>query len=112
MGTEDDQGFDKIMNGLTEALDFADGRIAGAVVREITLQAPDLRAIRRQTASAKRFLAAALGLSPATVRNWEQGRRTIDPATRALYLLIKSNPRSVLDMLARAAADMDPTVAD
>ena len=48
----------------------------------------------------------------ATVRNWEQGRRTIDPATRALYLLIKSNPRSVLDMLARAAADMDPTAAD
>ena len=106
------KAFDKIMTGLTEALDFADGRTAGAVVREITLQAPDLRAIRLQTGLSQARFAAALGLSPATVRNWEQGRRTIDPATRALYLLIKSNPRSVLDMLARAAADMDPTAAD
>ena len=106
------KAFDKIMNGLTEALDFADGRTAGAVVREITLQAPDLRAIRRQTGLSQARFAAAIGLSPATVRNWEQGRRTIDPATRALYPLIKSNPRSVLDMLARAAADMDPTAAD
>lgn len=50
--------------------------------------------------------AARFGLSPATVRDWEQGRRRPDAAARVLLLTIASNPAAV-DSALQIAVDQD-----
>jgi putative transcriptional regulator len=62
----------------------------------------DVRAIRAglglsQTAFARRF-----GFSPATIREWEQGRRQPEAAARVLLLVIASKPEVVDEVLAAA----------
>jgi putative transcriptional regulator len=39
------------------------------------------------------------GIPAATVNNWEQGRRSPDPAARALLLVIEREPEAVLRAL-------------
>ncbi len=46
----------------------------------------------------------ALGIPVATLRNWEQGRNAIDPAARALLILIARDPEGALAALAAARA--------
>jgi len=43
--------------------------------------------------------AAAIRVPVATLRNWEQGRRRLDPAARSLLLLVWANPKAALRAL-------------
>jgi putative transcriptional regulator len=56
---------------------------------------------RRLNMTQERF-AAALGISVATLRNWEQGRNAIDPAARSLLILVARDPEGALAILAAA----------
>jgi putative transcriptional regulator len=48
--------------------------------------------------------AEATGIPVATLRNWEQGRHAIDPAAKALLILIARDPEAALATLAAARA--------
>lgn len=104
--------FDRIMQGLTEVIDYADGNTAGAVVHEIVINGPDARSIRQKTKLSQDKFARLLGLSPASVRNWEQGRRAMDASTRALYLSLSHDPVGVIQGIQREASDRTVEAAD
>ncbi|MEQ1890814.1 MAG: helix-turn-helix domain-containing protein [Alphaproteobacteria bacterium] len=61
--------------------------------------------LRRRLNLTQEAFAAALGIPVATLRNWEQGRNAIDPAARALLLLVARDPEGTLAVLAAARAD-------
>jgi putative transcriptional regulator len=62
----------------------------------------DVRAIRAQTGLSQTQFAKRFGFSPASVREWEQGRRRPEAAARILLLVIASRPEVVDEVLAAA----------
>ncbi len=63
--------------------------------RTFTFRPEDVRAIRRRLGQSQVEFALLIGVSPATLRNWEQGRRTPDGPARALLRVAAANPRAV-----------------
>jgi len=60
--------------------------------------------LRRQLNMTQEAFAASLGIPVATLRNWEQGRNAIDPAARALLVLVARDPKGTLAALASTRA--------
>jgi putative transcriptional regulator len=90
--------FDKIAEGLTEALAVARGQAEPAglhVPTEI-----DVRAIRLKAGMSQEAFASAFGFSVHQVRQWEQGRYRPLGAMRAYLVMIERNHRVILDLLA------------
>jgi putative transcriptional regulator len=89
--------FDKIAEGLQEALAIARGTAEPAqwhVPEEI-----DVRSIRIGTGLAQEEFARAFGFTVHQIRQWEQGRHRPLGAMRAYLVVIGRNPSAVLTML-------------
>lgn len=65
--------------------------------RSFRIENPDVREIRRHLKLTQQQFAELLGISPATLRNWEQGRRKPEGAARVLLCVAAKHPRAVLD---------------
>jgi putative transcriptional regulator len=61
----------------------------------------DVRAIRALTGMSQAKFAELLDIEPATLRNWEQRRRTPTGPARALLRAIRNNPIEVIRALSR-----------
>jgi putative transcriptional regulator len=93
----------KIIKGLREAVDFAKGRRAGAIVREVKVPDHiDVVAVRRKLELSQREFALRFGFSLSTVQNWEQGHRSPEGPARALLTIIDREPDAVQRALRRA----------
>jgi putative transcriptional regulator len=68
--------------------------------RAIRLAEPDVRKIRRAYGLSQQKFAALMGISIATLRNWEQGRRRPQGAARVLLRIAAKHPQAVLDSVA------------
>ncbi len=60
--------------------------------------------LRRRLNMTQEQFAEAVGLPVATLRNWEQGRNSIDPAGKSLLILLARDPEAALATLAAARA--------
>ena len=58
-----------------------------------------VRQVRRKLKLSQREFAQVIGVSVATLRNWEQGRRKPDGPARALLRVAARNPRAVAEAL-------------
>lgn len=90
---------DELIASMREGVDILKGRTIPSRLYPAPAKV-DVRAIRAglglsQTAFARRF-----GFSPATLREWEQGRRQPEAAARVLLLVIASRPEVVDEVLA------------
>jgi len=65
--------------------------------RSFRIDNPDVLKIRRHLRLTQQQFAELLGISPATLRNWEQGRRKPEGAARVLLCVAAKYPRAVLD---------------
>ena len=67
-----------------------------------TAQVPkvDVRTARRKLGLSQDDFARSFGVSAATVRNWEQGRRRPEGAARVLLAVIDRDPEAVRRALA------------
>jgi putative transcriptional regulator len=63
----------------------------------------DVKAIRRRLRKSQTEFALMIGVSVATLRNWEQGRRTPDGPALALLRVASAEPRAVARALQGAA---------
>ena len=91
------KAFEKIAEGLTEALAIARGEAKPArlhIPTEI-----DVRAIRRRTGLSQDDFAATFGFTINQIRDWEQGRARPLGGVRAYLLIIERNPKRVLELL-------------
>lgn len=59
----------------------------------------DVRAIRQRLGTSQAEFALLIGVSVATVRNWEQGRRVPEGPARALLRVAAADPRAVIRAL-------------
>ena len=65
--------FESIKQGLTEAIEFAQGKPTQAVVH--TFSSVDVKAVRVQVGMSQTEFASAFGISLGTLRHWERGDR-------------------------------------
>lgn len=68
----------------------------GVEFPEIKITSNDIRAIRRKTKLSQAVFAKLLNVSPSSVRQWEQGKRTPTGSTQVLLDLLEKSPH-VLD---------------
>jgi len=65
--------------------------------REFRVHNPSASAIRRHLGLTQQKFAELLGISPATLRNWEQGRRKPQGAACVLLCVVANYPKAVLE---------------
>ncbi len=84
-----------------DAQPVARGRLAD--FKRVTLTPDEVRAIRQRSGLSQTAFAAAYGLNPRTIQDWEQGRTQPDGPARAYLLVIDREPRAVARALAAAS---------
>ena len=85
--------FDELATSVRQA-----GRIRRGVARpsrRLTYRAADIAAIRDKLHKSQSEFAQMIGVSVATLQNWEQGRRTPHGPALALLRVAAANPRAV-----------------
>ena len=91
----------KDFNELLESLDEARAIRAGKrkPSRIITFNPVQVKAIRKRLRVSQTQFAHLIGVSAATLRNWEQGRTYPEGAARALLRIAAYRPNTVLEAL-------------
>ncbi len=89
----------RIIEGLEEALAWSKGENVPVRVTQVQVAEVDVSAVRRRMGLSQTQFALKFGFSPATLRNWEQGRVRPDAPTRVLLAVIAKHPESVEDVL-------------
>jgi putative transcriptional regulator len=91
---------ERLIQSAHEALAIAGGEMepAGAY----TLAEIDVAALRKRFGLSQAKFAERFGLSAATVRDWEQGRRRPDRIARTLLTVIEHHPEAVEQALSAA----------
>ena len=69
--------------------------------RSTTFRPTDVKALRAALDQSQSEFALMIGVSVATLRNWEQGRRTPDGPALALLQVAAHNPAAVVEALHR-----------
>lgn len=91
----------KIIRGLQEAIDHADGNASVARLRVVRVpEHVDVKAIRQGLKMSQSEFARRFGFSIDSLQNWEQGRRFPDGYARVLLRVIERHPEVVEDALA------------
>ncbi|MBI3449884.1 MAG: helix-turn-helix domain-containing protein [Acidobacteria bacterium] len=67
--------------------------------RTIEFRPADIRGIRTKLKLSQGDFALMIGVSVATLQNWEQGRRVPEGPARALLKVAAENPKAVIDAL-------------
>ena len=67
--------------------------------RAFQIGEPDVRAVRKRYGLSQTRFAALMGISAATLRNWEQGRRKPEGSARILLRIVAKHPEAVLDVV-------------
>ena len=67
--------------------------------RITAFQPTDVLAVRTKLGASQPEFALMIGVSVATLRNWEQGRRTPDGPALALLRVAARNPKAVIEAL-------------
>lgn len=92
-----DKDFDKLVASIRQAGAIRRGERRPA--RAFDFRPEDVRAIRRNLGKSQAEFALLIGVSVATLRNWEQGRRAPEGPARALLRVTATNPRAVIRAL-------------
>jgi putative transcriptional regulator len=87
--------FDELVTSIEQGGSILKGKKSPR--RTFRIDNPNVSAIRQHLGLTQQKFAALLGISPATLRNWEQGRRKPEGAARVLLCVAAKYPRAVLD---------------
>lgn len=68
--------------------------------RSFSIEPVDVPAIRRRLKLTQESFALLLGISLATLRNWEQGRRKPQGPAKVLLAIAAKNPKAILEVVA------------
>jgi putative transcriptional regulator len=91
------EAFKSIRQGLTEAIEFAQGQTGAAVVHEF---APlDIKAVRAKVGMTQAEFAMTFGISLGTLRHWERGDRKPQGPALVLLNVVAKEPEAVLRAL-------------
>ena len=90
--------YKSIMQGLTEAVDYQQGKITARKTKLTIKPVPafnieDIKRIRQKAGLSQVVFAGSLGVSPKTVEAWENGRNKPEGASRRLLEIVRDDPR-------------------
>ncbi len=88
-----DTAFQELVASIRQA-----GRIRRGLLkpsRTVVFKPADVKAVRARLGASQPEFALMIGVSVATLRNWEQGRRTPDGPALALLRVAAKNPDAV-----------------
>ena len=87
---------EEIIAGLNNAVRYARGDPRDAVVHSVEVpDRIDVKGVRSKLGMSQGSFAARFGISTATLRNWEQGRRSPEGPARVLLTIIDREPEAV-----------------
>ena len=89
--------FDKLTQSIKQAGRIKRGYLKPTRIKNIS--PADVRAIRGRLKKSQSEFALMIGVSVATLQNWEQGRRRPEGPARALLRIAEQNPRAVAEAL-------------
>ena len=92
-----ERDFHDLIRSVRQAGRGGRGRIKPA--RAVTVRPADIRSIRLKLGKSQSEFALMIGVSPATLQNWEQGRRMPEGPARALLKVAADNPKAVAQAL-------------
>ena len=89
--------YESIMQGLTEAVDYQQGKIRARKIRLTikpvdTFNIDDIKQIRQRTSLSQVMFAGSLGVSPKKVEAWENGRNKPEGSSRRLLEIVRDDP--------------------
>lgn len=87
--------FDELLESVKQGGKILQGKMKPS--RRFKINNPDVKLIRKQYGLSQDKFAVLLGISVATLRNWEQGRRKPEGAARVLLCIAAKHPEAVLD---------------
>jgi putative transcriptional regulator len=93
------KNLNSLMKGAREALAFARGAKSIGKATVIDVDDLDVAKIRGKVKLSQEAFAAAFGIKPATLRNWEQNRVKPQGPARVLLTLIDRVPAAVIKAL-------------
>ena len=93
------EAFDTMMAGLLDAVAYSGGDKTRGTARIVEVPSIDVAAVRKKLGLSQDRFARAFGVSAATVRNWEQGRRHPVGPAKVLLRVIDKEPEAVLRAL-------------
>ena len=93
------KAFEAIAAGLRDAIAYAQGDKSRGRLHRVYVPDIDVERVRGRLGLSQVDFAAAFGVSVATVRNWEQGRRRPHGPARVLLVVIEKAPGVVLDAI-------------
>lgn len=92
-----DAAFAELVESVRQAGHIRRGKLKP---RRVTVFKPaDVRAIRAKLGRSQADFALLIGVSVATLRNWEQGRRMPEGPALALLRVASKNPQAVIEAL-------------
>ena len=91
------KAFEELMESVRQAGRIHRGEIAPSRVTEF--KPADVKSIRKELDLTQGEFALMIGVSVATLRNWEQGRRVPEGPARALLRVAAENPEAVAEAL-------------
>jgi len=91
------EDFNELIQSIKEAGEISIGIKKPS--RIYSYQTPDIKEIRKRLHVSQAEFALMIGVSRATLQNWEQGRREPDGPARALLQIADKNPKAVFEAL-------------
>lgn len=102
--------FEILVTSVRQAGRIKRGEMAPA--RKVEVRPEDVKAIRSKLDKSQTDFALMIGVSVATLQNWEQGRRQPEGPARALLKVAAMNPSAVAAALDPGRAPNPGTAAD
>ena len=90
-----DKLFNELLISVKQGGKILNGELKSS--REFDFSSPNVKAIRIKYGLSQIKFAKMLGISPATLRNWEQGRRKPEGPARILLFVAEKHPEAILD---------------
>ena len=89
--------FDKLVRSIKEMKQIRAGKLKPAKVTKF--DSISIKAIRQKLHQSQSEFAFMIGVSPSTLRNWEQGVRRPEGPARALLTVAQKDPKAVYQAL-------------
>lgn len=89
--------FNELIDSIQEAGEIRRGKKKASRIFEFRPE--DIKKIRKNLGKSQTEFALMIGVSVATLRNWEQGRRVPEGPAQALLKVTSKNPKAVIEAL-------------
>jgi putative transcriptional regulator len=89
--------FEELLQSVREGGSILKGKRRAS--RTFRVDEPEVKLLRERYGLSQPKFAALLGISVATLRNWEQGRRRPEGSARVLLRVVEKYPETVLETL-------------